>query len=413
MSYHFMGKTRRSIAHQKRSLILAAIITAVAISFVLPAQRTDPSPMPKQPPAIRATPKLGLLPTPPPAAPAKARKPFGMALGDTLPGLSNTDLQSELTDIADMGVTWVRIDVSWADVQPTNDSAYDWSSLDRVITTAKNYHLQVLGTIAYTPAWAAINTCVDKTSQKCAPSSDSQFATFAATAAKRYEATGVVNWEIWNEPNLEGFWQPAPDATAYTQLLQASYNAIKGVAPNDLVLSGSVGPLDDSPASIRQLTFVSRMYASGAKPYFNALGYHPYSYPAPPDYTISWNSWSMMAALPSSARSIMLANGDDAKQIWVTEYGAPTNGPGAQANLANYAIISSSDHTSEALQATMLAQATTDYLTDNWMAAFFWYSYKDLGSSPSTNENFFGLVRSSGAHKPADDTLRAIIAAQK
>jgi hypothetical protein len=85
----------------------------------------------------------------------------------------------------------------------------------------------------------------------------------------------------------------------------------------------------------------------------------------------------------------MTDNGDAAKQIWMTEWGAPTNGP------------SGSGYVSEAVQADMIRDAFQLVKTYPWAGPLFVYRYNDLGTSNSTIENFFGLVRFDNSKKPA------------
>jgi hypothetical protein len=349
---------------------------------------TAPTPLnaAQQPKSVSVTPN-------PPA------KSFGLAMGDTLVWLSQAQLNSELANIEKMGVTWIRMDFSWADVQANGPGSYDWSGIDRVVATSRADHLKILATLAYTPSWAGISSC--DTSQQCAPASDSQFATFVTAAVTRYAPEGVHTWEIWNEPNLEGFWQPAPSALNYTHLLESSYTAIKAVDSSSTVLSGGLGELDSSPASINQQAFLTSMYVDGAKSYFDVLGYHAYSFPALPSYVASWSGWSVMNDVPDSLRTIMAANNDSSKQIWITEFGAPTNGPGAIATSTNFNFNASPDHVDDTLQAEMVTQATADYKADSWLGNFFWYTYQDLGTSTDDNNNFFGLLDYNGNQKPA------------
>src|SRR5947207_2526952 len=65
------------------------------------------------------------------------------------------------------------------------------------------------------------------------------------------------------------------------------------------------------------------MYANGAAGSFDAVGWHPYNYPYGLGYA-NWSAWSQMSETSPSARSLMTANGDGGKQIWATEFGAPT-----------------------------------------------------------------------------------------
>lgn len=55
------------------------------------------------------------------------------------------------------------------------------------------------------------------------------------------------------------------------------------------------------------------MYASGAKPYFDIISIHPYD----PAGTIFWQALT-------DTRSVMVANGDADKPIWISEYGWST-----------------------------------------------------------------------------------------
>jgi hypothetical protein len=109
-------------------------------------------------------------------------------------------------------------------------------------------------------------------------------------------------------------------------------------------------------------------------------------------------------------RSVMTTYGDGAKKIWMTEYGAPTGGPGLAADVGNYLIGSSPDHVTEALQEKMLREVLPLHASYDWAGPMFWYSYLDGGTSQSDRENFFGLIRYDGTQKPAYTTLMTLLA---
>lgn len=75
--------------------------------------------------------------------------------------------------------------------------------------------------------------------------------------------------------------------------------------------------------TINPVTFLSRMYENGAKPFFDAVSYHPYS------YNMKFSAGMMQPDSPLDQlvrmRKVMLGQADDAKKIWVTEYGLPTS----------------------------------------------------------------------------------------
>src|SRR6202043_251802 len=119
---------------------------------------------------------------------------------------------------------------------------------------ARSRNLTLLPILAYTPPWARPPGCA---TPKWAPADPNAFATFAAAAASRYAPMGIHTWEIWNEPNIVGFWQPTPNVTQYVNLLKATSKAIKAVDPQSFIVSGGLAPTGASNGNIPQLDFFS------------------------------------------------------------------------------------------------------------------------------------------------------------
>jgi hypothetical protein len=201
-------------------------------------------------------------------------------------------------------------------------------------------------------------------------------------------------FEIWNEPNNAIFWQPKPNPAAYTADLVAAYSAIKRVDPSAFVISGGLAPEATDGTNISPIDFLKAMYAHGAKGSFDALGYHPYSFPALPDTYEPWSAWSEMAQTNPSIRSVMKSNGDSGKSIWITEFGAPSSGPGG---------------VGQAAQATALTQAIADAKKTSWIGALYIYSWQDNGTDQTNSEDWFGLLTATGSPKLAYTAVAAAI----
>lgn len=118
-----------------------------------------------------------------------------------------------------------------------------------------------------------------------------EFAQFVAALAKALPA--VRHYTIGNEPNLNGFWMPqfGPNgenvaAPAYLQLLAASYDALKAVSTNIVVLGGALSPRgSDNPKLPRHthsptkfiLDMGAAYRASGrTKPVMDAFSINPF-----------------------------------------------------------------------------------------------------------------------------------------
>jgi hypothetical protein len=406
-----------------------AVAPTSAIQAVKPSEpsepwkslvRPTPAPTPDSTPFARATVAPGVRATtpaagqaPPPSrgvrAPTSAGLRIGLSYGDTLVWLTATALAQTLDDAAALGTGWIRADLAWTDVQSKSAEVYDWSGFDRVVHAAKARHLRVLPVLAYTPAWARPAGC---SSAKCAPADANAFASFAAAAVRRYAPLGVHTWEIWNEPNITGFWKPAPSVDRYVALLRAVVPAIKGADAAATLISGGLAPAPSSGGDISQIDYLTGFSRLGGPGLVDAIGYHPYSFPVPPAYKVDWNAWSQIAATPTNFKSVLAAHGYAGKKIWITEYGAPTNGPGLGATTSDYKLTArpGPDHVDEALQAQMATDSVGLAKSSSTIVALFWYSRRDLGTSTSNVENFFGLRRHDGSPKPAYAALQHAIA---
>jgi hypothetical protein len=333
---------------------------------------------------------------------------FGISLGDTLFSMTNGQINQEFADIASLGLGWVRFDMAWDDIEPNASNMYQWDQIDAIVADANAYHLKLLPVLAYTPVWARPSDCMG--SDKCAPQDPGQFAVFAQAAVMRYTSQGVYAWEIWNEPNTAYFWQPQPDPQSYVLLLKDAYAAIKAQDPEAVVITGGLSPSSNSGGVISPTNFLAALYQDGGDGYFDAVGMHPYTYPYLPTLNRATSAWTQMASTSISMRSIMTSYGDAGKAIWITEYGAPTGGPGTvTSNGTSYG--SSADHVTEGLQSQMLTEAMTSAESLSWTGPLFIYSYKDLGNDPSTVENFFGIINYDGTMKPSYTAIKELLSA--
>ena len=110
--------------------------------------------------------------------------------------------------------------------------------------------------------------------------------------------------------------------SAYAALLRAVGPTLHARDPAATVLFGGPAPSDDSTnpvdghvTRIQPVSFLARAYAAGVAGTFDAVGWHPFSYPAPPGELNPSSTWVLMYGSAQSVREVMTRNGDGAKPL--------------------------------------------------------------------------------------------------
>ena len=242
-----------------------------------------------------------------------------------------------------LGVGIYQMSISWASAAPTrpakprdpSDPAYNWlAELDTAIALAKRRGIRVGVNLTFSPKWAS-----GKSQRRWAPRDPKTFADFAAATARRYPY--VKYWMIWSEPSRRENFMPLARVRGprqlkrterrgprlYAKILDASYRAIKSVAPNDLVVGGNTIPGGD----VRPLRYIQAMrLPSGRPPRMDIYGHNAYSPRLP---RLSQGPTAKGVADLSDLDSLtgwldryLSRNGRNRRlKVFVSEYSLPTN----------------------------------------------------------------------------------------
>jgi hypothetical protein len=245
----------------------------------------------------------------PAGAPAAARW-FGFNDNATLTGDLTPRRDARL--LARAGANSVRVTVDWALVG--RGRRLDLSAYDRMYRAWTHRGIRPLLIVTGAPAWARLRwvMCPPRRACHVPPdrTHDRDWARFVAAVARRYPRAVAI--EVWNEPNLAGFFAPAPDPARYAELLRIARDAVKAVRPATPVLGASLAPVltqAREPANYGLAPFLEDLYAAGAV--MDGLSIHPY----PPR-----TQQAIDAAL-----AVRDAHGDVAP-LWLTELGLSTTG---------------------------------------------------------------------------------------
>jgi hypothetical protein len=301
----------------------------------------------------------------------------GIAVGARLN--AGQQMNPVLDNLVTSGCQSIRMSAQWDRVEPVIGGGYDWSSVEPIVSGCESRGLGL------------VLEAGTRDNHLYASGLPAKFVLFHKALAQRYNGR-IQATAGPNEPNHVKI-DPVPSATSYTNLiLKPSYTAINQVAPNLPILTGGLGGAQNDANDGDAADFLDGMYAAGAHGYFDALAFHPYTHPLSPSQSLaqSQGGWWRRAR----ARASMVANGDAAKKIWITEYGSPTAG--------NKGAVT------EAVQRTHLTEAINMNFADSFGGPFFWFNHYDDSNADVNNPgDFMGLwLANAVTHKLAWATFK-------
>ena len=271
------------------------------------------------------------------------------------------------------GSLWVRFEVGWHQLEPTQAARSRWfvDRMDVVVAAAQARGLKLLPMVWGTPRWANSNQ-----SPNHAPADPQRYGDILGWLATRYRGR-ISAWELWNEPTAPEFLADNR-AAVYVPMLRAGYLAVKAADPGALVVQAAP-PYNNE-------VWLTQTYDAGARGYFDVLATHPYMDPrdAPPE---SPDTGPRTMRHVSAVHDRMVERGDGNKPIWFTEFGWSTHArPGgvSEAAQADYLI-----------RALRLLRAEYPYVK-----VAIVYQERDAALGNIQQDNY-GLLRRDWSEKPA------------
>jgi xylan 1,4-beta-xylosidase len=169
---------------------------------------------------------------------------FDLSVGSDYPGtLIRPDSQAQLrTAVDELGFRYLRFHAIFHDVlgtvRETNGRiVYDWAGVDRLYDDLLARHIRPFVELGFTPQALATsqNSIFYWTGNTSHPRPDAWrdlVAAFIRHIESRYGAAEVRRWyfEVWNEPNLSGFWEGA-DQPVYFALYDLTARTVKSIDP--------------------------------------------------------------------------------------------------------------------------------------------------------------------------------------
>ena len=292
--------------------------------------------------------------------------------------------------LVDLGVKRARIQTGWSRSEQEK-GVIDFEWLDRIVDKLLSIGIQPWLNVGYgninhvpqtpTPDAVAWPPLWDKGATEA-------WSNFVKKVATHFKGR-VEYFEVWNEPDLEVFWQPKkPAPEDYTQLVINTSTAIKSVYPEAKIVGGATARGIKPAGNI----FLAKCIKLGMLDHIDVYSYHFYG------MSIE-NNGSNLPFLTS-----LLSKGKKHIPIWQGESGCPSVFSETQA-------LSGIKHTEESQAKWLLRNMINDLSKDIDMVSYFHMSdfkfyYRDGFIDVP---NYFGILRLKDySRKPSFFALQSL-----
>jgi len=323
-------------------------------------------------------------------APASAQVPagfFGVHADGPLFG-PEVDLDGEAALMSAIGVRTVRVAVYWRDIEP-RPGRFTWSGYDRVLRAFAARGVRVMPILVRSPPWAAGGD----TDEGAVPRRG-HFGRFARRIVDRYGRGGVLalpvtHWQVWNEPDIDRYWQGTPWPRTYLRLLREARGAIRRADPRAVVVAAGL--------TNRSWRSLAQLYRAGGRGAFDAAAIHPFS-----------RRVENVVRIVRLAREAMRDAGDGSTPLLLTEV-TWTSGLGQSTQ--NYGWEVDEPGQAERVREGLSALAAQRRALG--IERVFWYTWLDGPRGAPESFAYAGLRRFEGGQvvaKPAFEAFRETIA---
>ena len=301
---------------------------------------------------------------------------------DFIVGVStHSPAEQDLASVQEAGVTSVRDDIHWAEVEREGGTLIMPERYERAVDTALRRGFQPVLILCYG------NPLYDGGAYPLSEKARAAYVRFAEFVVAHFRGR-VRRYEIWNEWNIAMSLPPGTPRGGpgpYVDLLRAVYPRLKAVDPKITVIGGA---LSGNGVESGWLEAACR---AGLLDHVDAFSFHPYCY-RQGDFARLPEQGFLKQVRDSQAIVARWQKRD--LPVYLTEMGWPTHeGP---------------DGSTPEEAACFLARTYLLARTMPWVSGLWWYDLRDDGTDPREREHHFGLLTLDHAPKPACAALRGI-----
>lgn len=291
--------------------------------------------------------------------------------------------QKQIDRLKALGLEWVRLDLHWDQLE-TAQNQYKLATLDELVGKLQQNQIKSVFYLVGSARFISSAPPLSMYPDQYPPKAPNVFANRMALLSQRYPS--VDAWQVWNEPNLLGFWRPAADPAGYATLLTATTQALRAVNPSKPVVAAGMAFFSEMPNG---QTMFDALGALGVASLNTVVSYHPYT------QLPEGNDPANLDFIAKTTQLNQALRNGGVQTLWSTEWGWSTyKGP-------------------KDAQDIITPQAQADYVVRRLalMSAMdfdkiFLFTLSDLDQRASVRDQSYGLLDIDTNPKPVYTALK-------
>ena len=294
---------------------------------------------------------------------------------------THSPAEQDLASVQDSGVSSVRDDIHWAEVEREQGALIMPERYDHAVDAAIRHGFQPVLILCYG------NPLYDGGAYPLSDKAREAYVRFAEFVASHFRGR-VQRYEVWNEWNIAMSLPPGTPRGGpgpYVDLLRAVYPRLKAVDPKVMVIGGALS------GNAVETGWLESACRAGLLDFLDAFSFHPYCYRQGDRARLPEEGFLKQVR---DSRAVVARWQKRDTPVYLTEVGWPTHeGP---------------DGSTPEEAACFLARTYLLARTMPWVRGLWWYDLRDDGTDPREREHHFGLLTLDHVPKPACAAIKGI-----
>ena len=264
----------------------------------------------------------GMIPQPEADLPPGVKRVSFAVLEDYDKGDDLKDIAQDFALMNELEIDTMRCSFGWDDYEPVRGQ-YDFAWLEEFASLAEGYGIKLRPYVAYTPEWAGATDSDDIVWNNPPGDYEDWYNFVYQLAMALRDHPNVLSYEIYNEMNLDLWWDGSVEQ--YMETLKQGAEAVRAADPDAQIILGGLAEPD--------YRWTQELMKSGYARYYDILAFHAYAE--------TWGDANMVAEklLGREYQNRFLPQHKkygEGEPIWINEMGYATTPDRTEEQQANW-----------------------------------------------------------------------------